>query len=75
MCPGWHVATRNMFIAFSRLLYCFNFEEVEGAPIDDWKIDPLAHDRPPFQIRILPRSEDHVRLIEWECQEAGQELE
>ncbi|EXJ58361.1 hypothetical protein A1O7_05786 [Cladophialophora yegresii CBS 114405] len=75
VCPGWHVATRNMFIAFSRLLYCFDFQEVPGAPIDDWKIDPLAHDHPPFRIRITPRSEDHVRLIERECALAGEELE
>jgi hypothetical protein len=64
-----------MFIAFSRLLYCFDFQEVPGAPIDDWKIDPLAHDHPPYQIRITPRSEDHVRLIEKECGIAGRELE
>ena len=71
ICPGWHLGTRNMFIAFSRLLYCFNFKEVSGAPINDGEIDPLAHDHPPFQIEIVPRSHDHIGLIERECAEAG----
>ncbi|KAK7905290.1 hypothetical protein LTR67_000010 [Exophiala xenobiotica] len=74
VCPGWHLATRNMFIAFSRLLYCFDFVEVPGKPINDWEIDPLAHDHPPFQVRIVPRSDEHVRLIEKTCAKAGQGL-
>ncbi|KAI1611780.1 cytochrome P450 [Exophiala viscosa] len=72
ICPGWHLGTRNMFIAFSRLLYCFNFKEVPGAPINENEIDPLAHDHPPFQIEIVPRSHNHVELVERECAEAGQ---
>ena len=72
ICPGWHLGTRNMFIAFSRLLYCFNFKEVPGAPINGNEIDPLAHDHPPFQIEIVPRSHNHVELVERECTEAGQ---
>ncbi|KAL6248504.1 hypothetical protein RBB50_004759 [Rhinocladiella similis] len=75
ICPGWHLGTRNMFIAFSRLLYCFNFSEVPGKPINVWEIDALAHDHPPFQIQITPRSEQHVRLIEKECAKAGQGFE
>ncbi|KEF61521.1 uncharacterized protein A1O9_03088 [Exophiala aquamarina CBS 119918] len=74
ICPGAHLATRNMFIAFSRLLYCFDFCEVPGSPINDREIDPLAHDHPPFQISITPRSQDHVALIERECRSAGSEL-
>ncbi|KIW21520.1 hypothetical protein PV08_02100 [Exophiala spinifera] len=75
ICPGWHLGTRNMFIAFSRLLYCFNFSEVPSKPINVWEIDPLAHDHPPFQIHITPRSEQHVLLIEKECAKAGQGFE
>jgi hypothetical protein len=63
-----------MFIAFSRLLYCFDFKEVPGAPIDEWKIDPLAHGHAPFQIQIVPRSMEHVTLIEKECAQAGRGL-
>ncbi|KAK4942809.1 hypothetical protein LTR10_017569 [Elasticomyces elasticus] len=74
ICPGWHLGTRNMFIAFSRLLNCFDFKEVPGAPINDSEIDPLAHDHPPFQIGIIPRSHKHVHLIERECAEAGQDV-
>lgn len=74
ICPGAHLGTRNMFIAFSRLLYCFNFQEVPGSPIDELKIDALAHDHPPFQIKIVPRSANHVKLIEGECRLAGSEI-
>jgi len=71
ICPGWHLGTRNMFIVFARLLYCFRFEEVPGEPIDDCRIDPLAHNHPPFSIKILPRSQAHVDLIERECASAA----
>jgi cytochrome P450 len=27
VCVGWHVAARNMFFVFARLLYCFDFIE------------------------------------------------
>lgn len=65
---------RNMFIAFSRLLYCFDFVEVPGAPIDDARIDPLAHSEAPFQIAITPRSDAHTELIRRECQAAGEDI-
>ncbi|KIW10721.1 hypothetical protein PV08_10020 [Exophiala spinifera] len=68
VCPGWH-------IAFSRLLYCFDFREVPCNPINECKIDPLAHEHAPFKIQIIPRSEKHVRLMERECAPAGQELD
>lgn len=64
-----------MFIAFSRLLYCFDFAEVPGAPIDDERIDPLAHSAAPFQIKITPRSDEHVRLILRECRTAGEGID
>jgi cytochrome P450 len=74
ICPGAHLGTRNMFIAFSRLLYCFDFREVPESPINEREIDALAHDHPPFQIKIVPRSADHVKLIERECRLAGSEI-
>ncbi|KAH7137038.1 cytochrome P450 [Dactylonectria estremocensis] len=74
VCVGWQVGMRNMFIAFSRLLYCFDFVEVPGAPIDDARIDPLAHSEAPFQIAITPRSDAHTELIRRECQAAGESI-
>jgi hypothetical protein len=64
-----------MFIAFSRLLYCFDFAEVPGAPIDDERIDPFAHSVAPFQIKITPRSDEHVQLIIRECRAAGEGID
>jgi len=63
-----------MFIAFSRLLYCFDFHEVPGEPIDELEIDALAHDHPPFKIAIVPRSQDHVALVEKDCRAAACDL-
>lgn len=56
-----------MFITFSRLLYCYEFKEVPGAPINDWEIEAMAHERAPYKIQIIPRSKEHVQLIEKEC--------
>jgi hypothetical protein len=64
-----------MFIAFSRLLYCFDFAEVPGVPIDDERIDPLAHSAAPFQIKVTPRSDRHAQLIIRECQAAGEGID
>ncbi|KIX05640.1 uncharacterized protein Z518_03612 [Rhinocladiella mackenziei CBS 650.93] len=74
LCPGHHVAMRNMFITFSRLLYYFDFKEVPGAPINDWEIEAMAHEKAPYEIQIIPRSEAHVRLIERECEQLTMEL-
>lgn len=75
---------RNMFIAFSRLLYCFTFDEKPtgqtaqtgdqaqaSLSINELEIDPLAHDHPPFNIKIAPRSRAHIALIERECKGVG----
>jgi hypothetical protein len=64
-----------MFIAFSRILYCFDFEEYPDAPIDEYRINPLAHDHAPFKVKTTPRSPEQVRLIEEGCSELGKELE
>ncbi|KAJ5385554.1 hypothetical protein N7517_003465 [Penicillium concentricum] len=75
LCPGWFLGTRNMFIAFSRLLYCFKFEQVPGQPIDCLRIDALAHDHAPFSIKITPRSPAHAELIKKECATVGKDLD
>ncbi|KAL6408626.1 putative cytochrome p450 protein [Ilyonectria robusta] len=75
VCVGWQVGMRNMFIAFSRLLYCYDFAEIPGAPIDDARIDPLAHSESPFRIAITPRSDAHAELIRRECQAAGESVD
>ncbi|KAF2227547.1 cytochrome P450 [Elsinoe ampelina] len=49
-CPGWYVGTRNMFIAFARILYCFDIKERPGHKIDPLRIDAFAHEHAPFDI-------------------------
>lgn len=75
VCVGWQVGARNLFIALSRLLYCFQFAEVPGAPIDDAQINPFAHSATPFQIKITPRSQAHADLINQECRSVGEALD
>ncbi|KAI1623907.1 cytochrome P450 [Exophiala viscosa] len=67
VCTGWHVGEANVFIAISRLLYCFDFEEVPGHPIDTLRIPQLAGGKAPFAVNIKVRSEKHAQLIEREC--------
>ncbi|OBT97320.1 hypothetical protein VE01_04690 [Pseudogymnoascus verrucosus] len=72
VCVGWHVGSRNMFISFSRLLYCFDFAEDPSEPIDETRIDAFAHKAAPFKLNIKPRSQAHADLIERECRVAGE---
>ncbi|KAK5320481.1 hypothetical protein LTR93_006693 [Exophiala xenobiotica] len=67
VCTGWHVGESNVWIAISRLLYCFDFEEVPGQPIDTMTIPQLSGGKPPFAVNIKVRSEKHAQLIEREC--------
>jgi len=67
VCPGWNVGYKNMFIVFSRLLYCFEFIEDPKNPIPVEEISVLQSGKPPFNIVIKPRSKSHGELIERTC--------
>ncbi|KAJ8130295.1 hypothetical protein O1611_g3339 [Lasiodiplodia mahajangana] len=65
ICVGWKVAQQALFLAFSRLLYCFDLSP--NGPIDDKKLNhqTLAE---PFPVKATVRSADHALLIEDEAQ-------
>ncbi|KAI0482299.1 cytochrome P450 2C31 [Xylariaceae sp. FL0804] len=64
MCVGWKVAEQALFIAFARLLYCF--ELTSNGPIDD-KILNHQTVSEPFPVKVTVRSPEHAVLIEVEA--------
>ncbi|KAI1067539.1 hypothetical protein LB506_003833 [Fusarium annulatum] len=67
VCVGNNVAWNNLLISVSRLLYCFDFEEVPGKPVDASRSFLIGYGDPPFMAMIKPRSEAHAQLIQREC--------
>lgn len=67
VCVGWKVGEMNVWIAIARLLYCFDFEEVPGKPIDTMTIPQLTKHTAPFEVKVTPRSPKHDELIRREC--------
>lgn len=59
-----------MWIAIARLLYCFDFEQVPGHPIDTMTIPQITKNTAPFQVKVTPRSPAHADLIRRDCQES-----
>lgn len=70
VCVGWKVGEMNVWIAIARLLYCFDFEEIPGKPIDTMTIPQLTKHTAPFDIKVTPRSAKHAELIRRECADA-----
>jgi cytochrome P450 len=77
ICPGIHLAERNMWRIVAKLLWAFEFAE----PIDatTGKVIPLDPDAyttghlvtpKPFQVRITPRSANHIEAIRREQADA-----
>lgn len=52
------------WIGAARLLYCFDFEQVEGQEIDTLNMNTSEHRRAPFKVKIKVRSPKHRELIE-----------
>ncbi|KAI8945648.1 cytochrome P450 [Xylaria longipes] len=59
-CVGYKLAQKEMFIAFSRLVYCFDFSPA-GA-FNDKELNAFAPGQP-FPVKITARSPEHERLI------------
>jgi hypothetical protein len=68
---GNTVAWNNLFIAVSRLLYCFDVTGVPGETIDTSARFDTGYGKAPFGVNIKPRSEAHRQLIERECANAA----
>jgi len=71
VCVGWNVGWKNMFITFSRLLYCFDFIEDPENPIDVESIPIHDTNKPPFKLTIKVRSKAHEELILRDCKFAA----
>ncbi|KAI6752560.1 hypothetical protein HG530_013929 [Fusarium avenaceum] len=68
---GNTVAWNNIFIAVSRLLYCFDFTGIPGKSINTTASLDIQYGKAPFSVKIKPRSEAHRQLIERECADAA----
>ena len=76
ICPGIHLAERNMFRIIAKILWGFNIErEINPAtgepfPIDNDAYNPGILQAPlPFKAKITPRSAKHVEVIKRERRE------
>ncbi|CAE6472769.1 unnamed protein product [Rhizoctonia solani] len=77
MCPGIQIAEQDMFIAFSRLLWAFEFSVPPGAQVntDQSAFFGETVRRPkPFEVVITPRSAKRVATIEREMELAKQNV-
>ncbi|KAH7347962.1 cytochrome P450 [Pyrenochaeta sp. MPI-SDFR-AT-0127] len=68
ICVGWKVGEMNVWIAAARLLYCFDFEQIPGKPIDTMTIPQLSKNGPPFDVKVTTRSPAHADLIRRDCE-------
>jgi len=67
ICPGMIVAERELWLAISRLLWCFTFHEVPNEPISLEEYEGNSGRTPiPFRLKLLPRHENVERLLELE---------
>ncbi|KAI0413485.1 cytochrome P450 2C31 [Xylaria grammica] len=64
ICVGWKVAEQALYIAFARLLYCF--ELTPNGPIDDKMLNHQTVNEP-FPVKVTVRSPGHAQLIEGEA--------
>ncbi|ETS87749.1 hypothetical protein PFICI_01577 [Pestalotiopsis fici W106-1] len=64
ICVGWKVAEQALFIAFARLIYCFEF--TSNGPIDDTILNHQVVGEP-FPVKATVRSAEHAALIESEA--------
>ncbi|KAF7552114.1 hypothetical protein G7Z17_g4523 [Cylindrodendrum hubeiense] len=63
VCVGYNVGFNNVWIAAACLLYCFDFEEDTENPIDTLNTIWDSVEKPPFAVKIKPRSQAHAELI------------
>ena len=64
MCPGIHLAERSMWRVTAKLLWAFEFEEIEGKPLDINAFTSSNLIRPlPYQVKVRVRSERHHEVL------------
>lgn len=67
MCPGIHLAERSMWRVTAKLLWAFEFQELEGNPLDINAFTSSNLMRPlPYQVKVQVRSERHHEVLRQE---------
>ncbi|TVY29831.1 Cytochrome P450 monooxygenase, partial [Lachnellula hyalina] len=79
ICPGIHLAERNLWLAMAKLLWAFSIKAKEGAePIDtDLRtayLEGLLCCAKPFECAIEPRSEERRETIMREFEQVNEEV-
>lgn len=85
ICPGLHLADRNMFVAMAKLLWAFNFEkfidpvtgkvaEPDSDPVTGYNSDGLVMFANPFKFKATLRSEARRETIMREFARAESEI-
>ncbi|TCD64999.1 hypothetical protein EIP91_003367 [Steccherinum ochraceum] len=65
ICPGLHVAERELFLAISRLLWSFSMYELPGQPICLDEYEGLSGRTPlPYKVSLIPRHDNVLSLVE-----------
>ena len=64
ICPGIYIAEREIWLAVSRLLWCFEIRPLSGEPIclDDWE-GKSGRTPIPFRVDFEPRHENAASLL------------
>ena len=67
ICPGIHVAERELWLAISRLLWVYDIRSLPGEPISLEGYDGESSRKPqPYRITLTPRHEQVQVLLEAE---------
>ncbi|KAI3615566.1 cytochrome p450 [Moniliophthora roreri] len=71
-CPGMHLAEVSVNLNTMNLIWAFDFDAVEGAPVslDNYEKKGILPSPLPFKCRIRPRNQNVVNIIEREFKEA-----
>ncbi|KAF7352522.1 Cytochrome P450 2F2 [Mycena venus] len=65
ICPGLVVAERELFLAISRILWCFNVKSIPAEPISLEEYEGLSGRTPlPFRVKFEPRHDSVHRAVD-----------
>ncbi len=66
ICPGIHVAERELWLAVSRLLWAFDIRSLPDEPISLQGYDGASRKPKPFRVTLTPRHDRVQTLLEAE---------
>ncbi|KAI1617873.1 putative cytochrome P450 oxidoreductase [Exophiala viscosa] len=71
MCPGIHLAERNMWRIAAKLIWAFKMYEDPSAPLDvDGYTSSILVSPLPFKVKVEPRSQKHMETVQRELVQA-----